>query len=117
MKYVRTDDGIYEIATKEQVEHLDYYYDNSITYIKTHNGIKIASETIAKADTIEDLCNGVLVEEKGNPNNWFIMETDEFIETPKDEIMIKNWTYRAFIKTNKGLIYVAELKNGELELL
>lgn len=117
MKYIRANDRVYEIATKEQIEHLGYYYDNSITYIKTHNGIKIASETIDKADTVEDLCNGILVEEIGNPNNWFIMETDEFTETPKDEMMIKNWTYKAFIKTNKGLLYVAELKNGELVLL
>ena len=117
MKYVRTNNGIYEIATKEQVEHLGYYYDDSITYIKTHNGIKIASETIASDDDIIKLCDGVIVEERGNPNNWFIMETDEFADTPKDEIMIKNWTYKAFIKTNKGLLYVAELKNGELKLI
>ena len=110
-KYVRIKDAILEKHT---------FTLNDTKYIgDPYSGILCEEEDIIKeADTIEELCDGVLVEEKDNPNHWFIMETDEFTETPKDEMMIKNWTYRAFIKTDKGLIYVAKMnEEGELELI
>ena len=110
MKYVRTNDGIYEIIEETSLKYNWQYY-------RDKNMIGKNMTIINQSDNLIDLVDGILVEEKGNPNNWFIMETDEFIDTPKDEIMIKNWTYKAFIKTNKGLLYVAELKNGKLELL
>lgn len=70
---------------------------------------------IKQANTIEELCDGLIVEQKDNPNNWFIMEVQEFIN---EEEHLKEWFYKAFIKTDKGLIYVAKLNDkGELELL
>ena len=61
-----------------------------------------------------DLCDGVLVEEKDNLNNWFIIDIDDFDPNFLDRIMIKCWNYNAFIKTDKGLIYVAKLnEKGE----
>lgn len=60
-----------------------------------------------------DLCDGILVEEKDNPSNWFIMEIEDFDPNFLDRIMIKCWNYYAFIKTDKGLIYVAEFIDGE----
>ena len=109
MKYIRIKDGYIFKA-------LDNYHKDCVFY----NGVIINTsyfEVEKQSDNLIDLVDGVLVEEKDNPNHWFIMETDEFTETSKDEIMIKNWSYKAFIKNDKGLIYVAELKNGKLVLL
>lgn len=92
-------------------------------YIKTQDGIYtwdypietlIGSEIMAGADTIEDLCDGLIVENKEN-HSWFFMGIAEF-KAKKEHLL--NWTYTAFIKTDKGLIYVAKMnENGDLELL
>ena len=74
-------------------------------------------EIIKEADTIEDLCDGLIVEEKENPNNWFIMEIAE-LDIEDLKYTLNDWIYKCFIKTDKGLIYIAKLNNnGELELV
>ena len=101
MKYIRTKDKIEKVP--------DYYANKLVEY----PNLKIA-------DTIEELCDGFIVEEKDNETNWFVMEMDELKNMPQEQRIfeLKNWNHYAFIKTNKGLVYVAKLNNkGELELL
>jgi len=111
MSYVRTNnDEIYKYTTD---------FDEYI--IATTNGMEGISikktDIIKEADTIIDLCDGVLVEEKDNPNKWFIMKVEEFKMTSLDKMMIKCFNFKAFIKTDKGLIYVGEMNSeGKLEL-
>lgn len=72
------------------------------------------------ADTIEELCDGLIVEEKDNPQNWFVMEISEYqsMDNADKKHMFDRWNFHAFIKTDKGLIYVAEPNDkGGLELL
>lgn len=101
MKYIRTKDGIHKC--REGFED----------WGKGHSEIK-------SADTIEDLCDGLIVEDKDNTNNWFVMEISEYQN--KDNVdkkyMVDRWNFNAFIKTDKGLIYIAKMnEKGELELL
>lgn len=73
------------------------------------------NKILKQSDTIEELCDGLIVEQKDKPNIWFTMEVQEFINEKEH---LKDWFYKAFIKTDKGLIYVAEMNDkGELELL
>ena len=77
-------------------------------------------ENVKQADAIEDLCDGVYVEDKHNPHNWFVMEIREYKNTSNADkkYMVKDWNFYAFIKTRKGLIYVAKMnRKGDLELL
>ena len=95
MKYIRTEGTV---STR-------YYYDR---YLEPQKIIK-------QAETIEELCDGLIVEQKDKPNNWFVMEVQEFINEKEH---FKDWSYKAFIKTDKGLIYIAKMNDeGELELL
>ena len=101
-KYVRTKDAIYMFN-----DYADYmqYANIKDTFIK-------------EADTIIDLCDGVLVEEKGSPNHWFFMEVEEFKVNPLDNLMIKSFDFKAFIKTDEGLIYIGKANDkGVLELI
>lgn len=75
---------------------------------------------IDQADTIEELCDGVYVEDKNNAHNWFIMEISEYQNTSNADkkYMAKEWIFYALIKTDEGLIYVAKMNDkGELELI
>lgn len=111
MKYVRTEDGIWGITEIKPNYEKTYYHCK-------HNLIGNRFEKmdiIKQADAIDELIDGLIVEEKGNPNNWFTMEVYDF---KNEEEHLKGWTYRAFIKTDKGLIYVAEMnEEGKLKLL
>lgn len=78
--------------------------------------LKSLDETLTK----EELYDGLIVEDKVNPQNWFVMEISEFKseENADKKHMSDRWNFYAFIKTDKGLIYVAKMnKKGELELL
>ena len=80
----------------------------------------LADDIIAEADTIEELCDGLIVEEKGNESNWFIMSIGDFKNLSDEDkrYQAKDWAFKAFIKTDKGFVFVAEMnKNGVLELL
>ena len=130
MKYVRTKSGIYETEKYCEIRKISKIYDDtfytkdikegdSIINVVLDKRIEASYEKIIKeADTIIDLCDGALVEEKGSPNHWFFMGVEEFKLTPLDNLMIKSFDFKAFIKNDKGLIYVAKLnKEGVLELI
>lgn len=110
-KYIRTKDGkIYQVYDKV----FDYKGDKRYQLINSRFEISL-SDVVKEADTIEELCDGYVVEDKYNPAVWFIMEAQEFINEKEH---LKNWSYKAFIKTDKGLIYVAKMnEEGKLELL
>ena len=114
----------------------DYFEEKSIIedmlfaeYCKTHklNPLDYCRKTIVanpfiinQADTIEELCDGLIVEQKDDTSYWFVMDIVEFKEMTQEErqYIAKNWKYNAFIKTDKGLIYVAKMnESGHLELL
>lgn len=100
MKYIRTKDIDCLVTTGDQKELIK---DNYI---------------VKQADTIEELCDGILVEEIGNESNWFVMGIDDFKNEDKEELkyLMKSWRYNFFIKNDRGLIYVAKLNDkGEPE--
>ena len=110
MRYVRTKDGIFETIGKEQ-----HCRDGEIEVFCTKHNSVAKSWIIAQADTIEELCDGLIVEDKNNTSLWFVMEMDE-LKNEKEHLT--GWNYNAFIKTGRGLIYVAKMnENGELKLL
>ena len=103
--YIRTKDG--RIGK--------FYQDQSFT-ITCSLGCIDKENILNQADTIEELCDGYIIESKNNPAIWFEMTCEEFnIKKPKAK---NNWVIYAYIKTNKGLIYKAKMNDkGELELL
>ena len=118
MKYIRTKDGIFEIDETTILTSMPPCY-KVIKPTDKYYAINKKS-VIKQADTILELCDGLIVEDKDNPNNWFVMEISEY--QSKDNVdkkyMVDRWNFYAFIKTDKGLIYVAKMnKEGELELL
>jgi hypothetical protein len=127
MKYIRTEDGIYEYVD----------YDNECIIpspiIKYKNKLTHCSECdiIKQADTIEELCDVIVCNEKlfypltsnreGNKFNW-----EEIISCSHNVSCNADYKGKAedlyfniygAIWTKKGLIYVAKMNDkGELEL-
>ena len=111
MKYIRTKTNVSQLKTKLNCKELYDYLIQFDNY--EHDLIKVA-------DTIEELCDGFIVEEKDHKDNWFTMSTSEFknMELEDKQLMAKDWNHYGYIKTDKGLIYVAKMnEKGELELL
>lgn len=83
----------------------------------------IEDETIAQADTIEELCDEYVIEKKGYTP--FVSQTLFYNgKEHKEDIKALKEYYSGYdniygaIWTSKGLIYVAKMNNkGELELL
>ena len=102
MKYIRTKDGIFEVV-KEDDEWVDAI-SNFERKMKCQFCIK-KKGVLKQADTIEELCDGLIVEDKDNTNNWFVMDISEY--ESKDNVdkkyMVDRWNFYAFIKTDKGL--------------
>ena len=106
MKYIRTKDAIYKVRKPA----LDEYLWEDSTYVYGHEHIK-NSEILARADTIEELCDCFIGK----------VSDEEYIHLiglweKKHYSAIKE-VYGA-IWTKKGLIYSAKLnEKGELVLL
>ena len=103
MKYIRTKDGIYN-AIKE-------FKIGDMIGIPYNGLVKI----IAKADTIEELCDELVGNKNGVSKFPVVMPNNKVAV----EYLIKNFqeVYGA-IWTDKGLIYVARMnKSGVLELI
>lgn len=130
-KYVRTNDGIYELNPNNYVVELGF--DDFVTINAVHKGILgIKSDSILQqADTIKELCDGFCLEVESehyhncltnllnnifvnykafmrNYNNWF--ERLKYGEVTK-------LSGYGFIKTDKGLIYVCKVEDGGLRLI
>ena len=133
MKYIKTTDGIFEISDKEYdllcgnlTEREKEIYKN-ITSIGigsieegTYKSILI-KDIINQANTIEELCDGFYLEfgEVFDITNVYEKERykdfQNFYNQLNDTLIINAY---GFIKTSKGLIYVAKMnEKGELCLI
>ena len=100
-------------------------------YIRTENGVFEKQEgvsyclfgkTIAEADTIEELCDLFYLDRGGDVdvNDFYDkyqldVAKEYYLEEIRHFIPIK---LQAYIRTDKGLIYVAKMNDkGELELI
>lgn len=123
-KYIRTKDGIYEAVIKDFKGNFD---ENEICILveanHNHQYYLLKKDIIAQADTIEELCDGFYIDVLGdgafNFDGLYVYnDFDDF-----KEHYISYYTYDdvengyGFIKTSKGLIYVAKLIDGELVLI
>ena len=125
MKYIRTEDGLYEIS--ENANWRDGY-DGRGCYLVKINGEDYhigAGDIIAQADTIEELCDAYVVfdenQDKKPLSNTF--DNKELYEQMKVVIRLGmlrklNVWLKLAIWTSKGLKYIAKMNsNGELELI
>ncbi len=114
-KYIRTKNGIYEV-----IEECFRPMENNMVSTPQEGITKI----LKQSNSIGELCDGYYVDK----NKETFIE-DEVYEKPSKDVsewlkqyfiscVEKGIDIYAFIKTNKGLIYVAKLnEKGELELL
>ena len=115
-KYIRTKNGIYEVIKNDFGECIKI--DGGFILIDD-----IKDKIIKESDTIEELCDGFYID-VCEPifEKQFIFPKKEYykflyiIEELKKENV--KYTVYGFIKTSKGLIYVAEMnENGKLVLI
>lgn len=115
-KYIRTKDGIFEYDKHISIEGDTLYeivFDDKYTDYGV-NGKYSRGKIIAKADTIEELCDVfVMISEDYDLPQLVCKMNFEYCKT------ICKWTnFYGAVWTNKGLIYVAKMnEKGELELL
>ena len=130
MKYIRTKDGIFEVANERTITEFQV-----IDHL--HNRAFLKDEILAQADTIEELCDEFVYIKDGVVNQYLTIDfkhkrEDEYCslrnkltangiaETTKgiSKYELEKGELKFAIWTDKGLIYVAKLnKNGELELI
>ena len=104
MKYIRTEDGIFDNGLMDGVMP---------EYISAQS---FGIEVIKYADTIEDLCDAFVMAHLKNKRYYYaryesINELQDIARTNKE------LTIYGAIWTDKGLIYVAKYNNGEFTLL
>lgn len=119
MKYIRTEEGIFTI--EENIYNQVFAVNSKREWIEFEY---IENKIIAKADTIEELCDGFYIDDKllNRFNKYAMFEKDQYekfkditITYTKGKIPLVAY---GFVKTDKGLIYVAKLNDkGELELI
>ena len=111
-KYIRTKDTIFEIMSKA---------GNTYSVTKAYGEFTIVNGKIVvkEADTIEELCDGYVVE---SDDGWYTFQIINFAIQDyhiRERYQEQNIILYGFIKTNKGLIYVAKMKgvlpNGEID--
>lgn len=111
-KYIRVEDGIYEIFDTHNgcSNHFGYKYSKDYTALLDEENIK----NYRQADTIEELCDAFVYNDKAFKN--VIYENIDSVKTLCS--LRKEWTVYATIWTDKGLIFVAKMNNeGVFELI
>lgn len=112
-KYIRTEKGVYEVSEKATYCGKNFYYTTAEVTLEDIDIVK-------EADTIEELCDGFYIDE-GNEFSFYKEQCYEDFEESKKiffEDFDQTSTLYGFIKTSKGLIYVAKMnENGVLELI
>ena len=145
MKYIRTENGIYDVTYWNEDKQGYYTYLGDDFCESKHY---IYNEDIIKqADTIEELCDGFIgITTKDYPKRPDIEPFINYFQKPFEfeygnniikhlkliDVELKNqngWSYPTkkwfescdiygFVRTDKGLIYVAKMnEKGELELI
>ena len=123
MKYIRTKNGIYEVVEDNNKE----WGKQIVVKFPKNLNMKLADvkdQILKQADTIEELCDGfyndILGDGYFNFDGLYIYnDFESFKEDWKAYRVHDNWEGDGygFIKTPKGLIYVAKMNNiGDLEL-
>ena len=114
MSYIRTKDNVYEVYAREKCPN---------GCVITTSGVRVPyTDILRESDTIEKLCDHLVVIEKESSSFPHIQHRflgDLFIDHSYDEKFQQNKliVYGA-IWTDKGLIYVARMnKKGDWELL
>ena len=107
--YIRTKDSVYRLV--------DTYYmcvDGVETYMYDNNGRGVeimGSQILKQSENLDDLCDGFYIDE-GNEFSFYKENAYEDFEEAK-EVFKKEFddtsTLYGFIKTRKGLIYVAKM--------
>lgn len=106
MRYIRTKDGI--------------ILNPAPIYCGNNEFGTCTGEEARQADTIEELIDGWVLESKAYYKSGFfvIYNTEDNKEIMENFKLLKDEKLFAFIKTDKGLIYVAKTnEKGEMELL
>ena len=122
MKYIRTEDGIYERMFPD-TEHrisFDHKTTEPAYYTTKHDWIA-KKDVVKQADNIEELCDRFVIEYKQH-NKQRILKTYIKVERNflRDKMYELNHIKNIYgaIWTDKGLIYVAKMnEKGELELI
>lgn len=123
--YIRTKDGVYK------VDEIKPYFLDEKQKLFISNELKIAvneNQVILQADTIEELCDEVVIEVKFGSTGYithfkkyiydfkkFLKYLEECQPITKDEILN---VYGAIWIDGKGLVYVAKMDDkGDFELI
>ena len=116
--YIRTKDGVYKVShyndwATHKRKGATLIDDDKTSYIKNEN-------IIAQSENLELLCDGFYIDE-GNEFSFYEENVYEDFEEAK-EVFKKDFdntsTLYGFIKTSKGLIYVAKMNSdGKLVLI
>ena len=123
-KFIRTKNGIYEYNNSYIIENDVLYaivFDDPYTDYGV-NGKYSRGKVINQADTIDELCDGYYLDFGGSFNVNFVYGKNElsylkrqYLQNIKCGEIVK---IKGFIKTDKGLIFVAETDNkGDLKLI
>ena len=127
-RYVKTNDGIYELRSPDTEHQISFDHETiEPAYLSINNrqiGWIAKKDIIEDADTIEELYDGYYIDDLymkvGFDYDGIFDEFDEFKNNflcllYEDKANIAGY---AFIKTNKGFIYVAKMNDrGELKRL
>lgn len=131
MKYIRTEDGIFKISQAYSNKDRVVVFYGKIINDEIGFCCKLPNKDIQLADTIEELCDELIIKYKSEKKPRYIdmtklLKTCENIGVAfrkhiewlfanyKEQLEICNGA----IWTDKGLIYVAKMnEKGELELL
>ena len=125
MKYVRTENGIFEVINEEILCGVHFYDVETGEHL---NRIR-EEHIIAQADTIEELCDEIVIKRTNTstgitwyeayPMELYMELYNDFKMMTKDSMNVKiHYAKFGIWNDTKGLIYVAKLNNkGELELI
>lgn len=124
MKYIKTPYEIYDLENS-----MVYCFDGARYPNKCCTYYENNPDDCKVADKIEDLCDGFYIDIEFNVEHlsnceYAFHHFEMFVKTMKsfrtnNKVMVKklNGGY-GYVKTNKGLVYVAKLNSkGELELI
>ena len=119
MKYVRTNNGVYDTKDYEVTKIISIYEPSLFEGINEGDlvlNVNCAYKKVIKqADTIEELCDGFIFKDT-YANDLHLLDKKDGISI-LGASLFKD-TLRGFIETDKGLIYVAKMnEKGELELI
>ena len=112
MKYIRTENGIYEVSEKATYCGKNFYYTTAEVTLED-------VDVISQADTIEELCDDyVMVNKDWKKPSFVEKEIADKWHLKEKATVDKGYTIYGAIWTSKGLIYVAKLNDkGELVLI